>query len=123
RSTSCRTPTSRGTCCRCRAPRPTRPGSAASPSRSRRSRRGSRAESGDAEPRYGRNRRRLMYKFKPVPYNGTMRKVDVSTARADLARVVEESRKEPVLIERYGKPAGVLISPERHEELLAALEE
>lgn len=64
-----------------------------------------------------------MYKFKPVPYNGTMRKVDVSTARADLARVVEESRKEPVLIERYGKPAGVLISPERHEELLAALEE
>ena len=31
--------------------------------------------------------------------------------------------EEPVLIERYGKPAGVLISPERHEELLAALEE
>lgn len=30
---------------------------------------------------------------------------------------------EDVLIERYGKPAGVLISPERHEELLAALEE
>ena len=27
------------------------------------------------------------------------------------------------LIERYGKPAGLLLSPERHEELLAALEE
>ena len=52
-----------------------------------------------------------------------MSKVDVSTARINLAQILDASQSEPVLIERYGKPAGVLISPARHDELLAALEE
>lgn len=52
-----------------------------------------------------------------------MTKVDVSTARNNLAQMLEASEHEAILIERYGRPAGVLISPERHEELLSALEE
>ena len=52
-----------------------------------------------------------------------MNKVDVSTARTNLAEILDASRSEPVLIERYGKPVGVLISPARHNELLASLEE
>lgn len=55
-------------------------------------------------------------------YSGVS-KIDVSTARANLAAILEASRDEDILIERYGKPAGVLISPERHAKLLAALEE
>jgi PHD/YefM family antitoxin component YafN of YafNO toxin-antitoxin module len=37
--------------------------------------------------------------------------------------MLEQAAEEAVLIERYGKPAGVLLSPERYEELLEALEE
>jgi antitoxin Phd len=33
------------------------------------------------------------------------------------------SRHETVVLERYGRPAAVLISPERYEELMDALEE
>lgn len=52
-----------------------------------------------------------------------MNKVDVSTARNNLAQILEASEQGAILIERYGKPAGVLMSPERYEELLSALEE
>lgn len=58
-----------------------------------------------------------------VLYHFNVSKVDVSAARANLAQILEASQTEPILIERYGKPAGVLISPERHDELLDALEE
>lgn len=64
-----------------------------------------------------------MYNTASFLYHLGMSRVDVSTARTNLAQILDASRKEDVLIERYGKPAGVLISPERHEELLAALEE
>lgn len=37
--------------------------------------------------------------------------------------MLEQAAEEAILIERYGKPAGVLLSPERYEELLEALEE
>lgn len=52
-----------------------------------------------------------------------MSRVDVSTARSNFAQILEESENEAILIERYGKPAGVLISHDRHELLLEALEE
>lgn len=52
-----------------------------------------------------------------------MSKIDVSTVRTNFAQILEASGSEDVLIVRYGKPAGVLISPQRHEELLNALEE
>lgn len=65
----------------------------------------------------------MTYNTVPFLYHLDMSRVDVSTARTNLAQVLDTSRKEDVLIERYGKPAGVLISPERHQELLAALDE
>lgn len=52
-----------------------------------------------------------------------MKTIDVSTARANLAEVLDASLEGDIVIERYGKPAGVLISLERHERFMAALEE
>lgn len=52
-----------------------------------------------------------------------MTTISVSTARGKLPAVIESARKGPVTLERYGKPAAVLVSPERYEELMAALED
>lgn len=49
--------------------------------------------------------------------------MNVSTAREHLPEAVEKAKTEAVFLERYGRPAAVLISPERYEELVAALEE
>lgn len=59
----------------------------------------------------------------PILYDLGMNKVDVSRARTSLAQILDAAKNEAVLIERYGKPAAVLISPARHDELLAAMEE
>ncbi len=45
----------------------------------------------------------------------------VSEARERLAEVVETAHTEAVFLERYGRPAAVLVSPERYEELIEAL--
>ncbi len=37
--------------------------------------------------------------------------------------MVERARTEAVVLERYGKPAAVLLSPTRYEELLEAFEQ
>ncbi|MHB1555682.1 MAG: type II toxin-antitoxin system Phd/YefM family antitoxin [Acidimicrobiales bacterium] len=47
----------------------------------------------------------------------------VSEAREKLADAVETARAGPVVLERYGRPAAVLVSPERYEEMLEALED
>ena len=52
-----------------------------------------------------------------------MATMGVSEAREKLAEALEISRSEPVVLERYGRPAAVLISPERYEELMEALED
>lgn len=52
-----------------------------------------------------------------------MATINISTARDNLPGAVERARSEPVFLERYGKPAAVLISPERYARLIAALEE
>ena len=52
-----------------------------------------------------------------------MATMTVSEAREKLADAVETARTEPVVLERYGRPAAVLVSPERYEEMLAALED
>jgi antitoxin Phd len=49
--------------------------------------------------------------------------MSVSAARAGLSRVLDRARSEAVVLERHGRPAGVLVSPERYAELLAAFEE
>lgn len=47
----------------------------------------------------------------------------VSEAREKLAEAVELARSEAVVLERYGRPAAVLVSPERYEQLMEALED
>lgn len=52
-----------------------------------------------------------------------MATVKISTARENLPDVVELARTEAVFLERYGQPAAVVVSPERYEQLTAALDE
>lgn len=58
-----------------------------------------------------------------VMYNCAVANLSISDARKNLPEALEKARTEAVVLERYGKAAAVLISPERHDELLAALEE
>ncbi len=52
-----------------------------------------------------------------------MTKMSVSEAREKLSDAVEAARTEPVFLERYGQPAAVLVSPERYEQMMEALED
>ncbi|HEX2704382.1 MAG TPA: type II toxin-antitoxin system Phd/YefM family antitoxin [Candidatus Lustribacter sp.] len=52
-----------------------------------------------------------------------MATMNISAARENLAAAVELSRTEAVFLERYGRRAAVLVSPERYDELMAALED
>jgi antitoxin Phd len=47
----------------------------------------------------------------------------MSDARDNLPAVVELAASEAVILERYGKPAAVVVSPERYDELMTALED
>lgn len=49
--------------------------------------------------------------------------MNISAARDSLPEAVELARTEAVFLERYGRPAAVLVSPEQYEKLVAALEE
>jgi PHD/YefM family antitoxin component YafN of YafNO toxin-antitoxin module len=49
--------------------------------------------------------------------------MSVSEAREKLSEAVELSRSEAVFLERYGRPAAVLVSPDRYAELIEALED
>jgi prevent-host-death family protein len=49
--------------------------------------------------------------------------MSISTARESLSEAVELARTETVFLERYGRPAAVLVSPERYERLMDALED
>ncbi len=51
-----------------------------------------------------------------------MAKMSVSEARERLSEAVDTARHEAVVLERYGSPAAVLISPD-YRQLLDALEE
>jgi prevent-host-death family protein len=47
----------------------------------------------------------------------------ISEARNNLPEAVERAQTEAVILERYGRPAAVLVSPERYDELMTALED
>ncbi|MHB8621511.1 MAG: type II toxin-antitoxin system Phd/YefM family antitoxin [Chloroflexota bacterium] len=47
----------------------------------------------------------------------------VSEARKKLAEAVEIAHSEAVVLERYGRPAAILLSPERYEQLMGAAED
>jgi antitoxin Phd len=52
-----------------------------------------------------------------------MATMNISAARDRLPDVIELARTEAVVLERYGRPAAVLVSPEQYERLVAALED
>ncbi len=52
-----------------------------------------------------------------------MASLAVSEARKELSDAIETAQTEAVFLERYGRPAAVLVSIERYEELVEALEE
>jgi antitoxin Phd len=52
-----------------------------------------------------------------------MANMPISEARDNLSLVVETSQSEAVVLERYGRRAAVLISPQRYDELMDAYEE
>lgn len=66
---------------------------------------------------------RQMYKTSNKSYDKSMATMNVSAARENLPEAVELARTEAVFLERYGRPAAVLVSPEHYERLTAALEE
>jgi antitoxin Phd len=49
--------------------------------------------------------------------------IDVSEARQQLPAVIDRAQTEAVTLVRYGRPAAVLVSPARYEQLLTAAED
>jgi prevent-host-death family protein len=49
--------------------------------------------------------------------------MNVSEAREKLAEAIDTAQAEAVVLERYGRPAAVLVSMARYEELIEAFEE
>ena len=56
-------------------------------------------------------------------YSDDMSTINVSEAREKLAEVIDAAQSEAVVLERYGRPAAVLVSIDRYEQLLDAFEE
>lgn len=52
-----------------------------------------------------------------------MATMNISSARESLPDAVELAKTEAVFLERYGRPAAVLVSPEQYEKLAAALQD
>jgi antitoxin Phd len=52
-----------------------------------------------------------------------MATMNMSEARDHLPDAMETARTEAVFLQRRGQPAGVLVSPERYEQLMTALED
>jgi antitoxin Phd len=64
-----------------------------------------------------------LYKLRARLYDVGMATMNISAARENLPDAVELAGREAVFLERYGRPAAVLLSPERYEQLLAATED
>ncbi len=64
-----------------------------------------------------------MYDSADESYSLDMATMSISDARDHLPDAMETARTEAVFVERRGRLAGVLVSPERYEQLMAALED
>ena len=64
-----------------------------------------------------------MYKSGNELYGLWMATMSISEARDHLPDAMETARTEAVFVQRRGRLAGVLVSPERYEQLMAALED
>ncbi len=52
-----------------------------------------------------------------------MATMNISDARTHLPDAMETARTEAVFLQRRGRLAGVLVSPERYEQLMTAMED
>ena len=68
-------------------------------------------------------RKLILYKTGLTLYNLDMATYSMSKARENLPEAIEISGTEAVFLERYGKTAAVLVSPEHYDELLSTLED
>jgi len=64
-----------------------------------------------------------MYNSAHEMYNLRMTTVSVADARNNFSDVIDKSRDEAIFIERRGQRSAVVISPERYEQMMDALEE
>ena len=64
-----------------------------------------------------------MYKSRGKSYDVDMANMSVSGARENFPAAVEAAQTEAVIIERYGKPVAVLISPIEYERMREARDE
>ena len=65
----------------------------------------------------------VLYDYCSRLYDLKMVTIGMSAARDRLPEVVELARSQAVILERYGRPAAVLVSPERYDELMTAFED
>jgi antitoxin Phd len=56
-------------------------------------------------------------------YDSGMATMNISDARDHLPTAMETARTEAVFVQRRGRLVGVLVSPERYEQLITALED
>lgn len=64
-----------------------------------------------------------MYDAATESYDSRMATMNISDVRDHLPDAMETARTEAVFVQRRGRPAGVLVSPERYEQLITALED
>lgn len=65
----------------------------------------------------------MTYGVAVVLYALAMATMNITAVREQLAEAVELARTEAVVLERYGRAAAVLVSPERYRQLMEALED
>ena len=65
----------------------------------------------------------VLYNTAGKLYDTFVATMSVSEARERLSEVVDVAQSEAVVLERYGRPAAVVVSAERYQQLLDALEE
>lgn len=64
-----------------------------------------------------------LYRFTDDLYALYMSTLNITAFRANLPDAIETAKTEAVILERNGRPAAVMVSPERYDELMAAFEE
>jgi PHD/YefM family antitoxin component YafN of YafNO toxin-antitoxin module len=64
-----------------------------------------------------------LYEKQQETYDWDVATMKISDARDNLPAAIDRARSEAVILERYGQPAAVLVSPERYEQLMNALDD
>lgn len=64
-----------------------------------------------------------MYDTASKEYDSVMATMNMSDARDHLPDAMKTARTEAVFVQRRGRLAGVLVSPERYDQLMTALED